>query len=55
MRHEERFNCMEIYNSKSGGNIYFEFEDKFRALFEVYFRHTYIVSKIKRLGVQHFK
>ena len=29
--------CMEIWNSKSSGNIYFEFEVKFKALFKVYF------------------
>ena len=29
IRHEARFNCVEIQNSKSGGNIYFDFEDKF--------------------------
>ena len=31
MRHEARFSCMEIYNSKFGGNIYSDFEDKFGA------------------------
>ena len=40
MRYEARFNCMEIYNSKFGGNIYSEFEDKFGVLSEVHFRHT---------------
>ena len=40
MRHEARFNCMEIYNSKFGGNIYSEFEDKFGVLPGVHFRHT---------------
>ena len=40
MRHEARFNCMEIYNSKSNGNIYFTFEDKFGALPGVHFIHT---------------
>ena len=29
IRHEARFSCVEIQNSKSGGNIYFEYEDKF--------------------------
>ena len=29
IRHEARFNCVEIQNSKSSGNIYFDFEDKF--------------------------
>ena len=40
MRHEARFSCMEIYNSKFGGNIYCDFEDKFSILPEVHFRHT---------------
>ena len=40
MRHEARFNCMEIWNSKSGGNMYFGFEGKFGVLPEVHFRHT---------------
>ena len=40
MRHEARFNCMEIWNSKSSGNMYFDFEDKFGVLPEVHFRHT---------------
>ena len=32
--------CMEIWNLKSGSNMYSEFENKFGALFEVYFKHT---------------
>ena len=40
MRHEARFNCMEIQNSKSGDNLYSDFEDKFGALPRVHFRHT---------------
>ena len=40
MRYEARFNCMEIYNSKFGGNIYSEFEDIFGVFSEVHFRHT---------------
>ena len=40
MRHEAIFNCMEIRNLKSSGNMYSDFEDKFGVLIEVYFRHT---------------
>ena len=41
MRHETNsLSCMEIWNSKSGGNIYSEFEDRFEILLEVHFRHT---------------
>ena len=40
MRHEARFSCMEIQNSKSNGNIYSEFEDKFGVLIGVHFIHT---------------
>ena len=40
MRHEARFNYMEIYNSKSGGNIYSDFEDKFGAFYRVHFRYN---------------
>ena len=32
--------CMEIWNLKSGSNIYFEFKVKFWALLEVNFRQT---------------
>ena len=39
MRHEAGFNCMKIWNSKSGDNMYFDFDDKFGILFEVHFRH----------------
>ena len=39
----------------SDGSIYSEFEDKFRALTGVYFIHTIYRSKIRKLGVQHFK
>ena len=31
---------MEIQNSKSGGNMYFDFEDKFRAIYGIHFIHT---------------
>ena len=40
MRHEARFSCMEIQNSKSDNNIYSEFEDNFRVLLGVHFIHT---------------
>ena len=38
--------CMEIWYSKSGGNMYFDFEATFRVLSEVHFSKLYIVSKI---------
>ena len=40
MRYKARFSCMEIWNSKSSGNIYSDFEDKFGVLPEVHFRHA---------------
>ena len=40
MRYEARFNCMEIWNSKSGGNMYFDFEEKFGVLPEAHFSHA---------------
>ena len=40
MIHEAKFSCMEIWNSKSSGNMHFEFKEKFGVLFEVYFKHT---------------
>ena len=40
MRCEARFSCMEIKTQKSDGNIYSDFEDKFRALHGVYFIYT---------------
>ena len=56
MRHEGRFNYMEIWNSKSDGNTYSNFEEKFGVLPKVHFRHTiYIVSKLGKSGVQRFK
>ena len=39
MRHEARFSCMEIWNSKFGGNMYSKFEDKFGVLYKVNFSH----------------
>ena len=32
--------CMEIWNSKFGGNVYTNFELKFGAFSGVYFRHA---------------
>ena len=32
--------CMEIWNLKSGSNMYSEFENKFGVLLEVHFSHT---------------
>ena len=32
--------CMEIYNLKSSGNIYFNFEEKFGALLGLHFIYT---------------
>ena len=41
MRHEANSSsCTKIWNSKSSGNIYFDFESKFRALLEVHFRQA---------------
>ena len=41
MRHETNsLSCMEIWNSKSGGNIYSDFETKFRVFSEDHFRQA---------------
>ena len=40
---------------KSDGIIYFEFEDKFRALYLVHYIHTIYLSKLRKSGVQRFK
>ena len=41
MRHEANSSsCMKIWNSKSGGIMYFDFEAKFRVFPEVYFRQA---------------
>ena len=40
MRHEARFSCIEIWNSKSSGNMYSDFEDKFGVIPKIHFRHT---------------
>ena len=56
MRHEANSsNCMEIWNSKSGGNMSFDFEVKFGAFFEVYFRKAIYFFKtleVKNLTLQ---
>ena len=58
MRHEANSSsCMEVLNSKSGGNIYSDFEAKFGALPEVHLKHTiyhfYGNSRVQRFnGVQ---
>ena len=33
MRYEARFSYMEIWNSKSGGNMYSDLEEKFGVIF----------------------
>ena len=43
--------CMEIWNSKSGGNIYSKFEVKFGALPKVYFGQT--IYRLKALEVRN--
>ena len=40
MRYEARSNYMEICNSKSGGNMYFDSEEKFGVFFKVHFSYT---------------
>ena len=41
MRHETNsLSLMEIWNSKSSGNMYFEFEEKFGAFSKVHFRQS---------------
>ena len=32
--------CMEVWNSKSSGNMYSKFETKFRSIIEVHFMHA---------------
>ena len=49
MRNEARFNCMEIQNSKSSGNIYSNFEDKVGVLPRVYFIHTIFFFQRQRI------
>ena len=56
MRNEANLSsCMEVWNSKFGGNVYFDFEAKFGALPEVHFIHIIYLSNMRELGVQHFK
>ena len=43
--------CMEIWNSKSGGNIYSKFEVKFGALPKVYFGQT--IYRLKALEAKN--
>ena len=43
--------CMEIWNSKSGGNIYSDFEATFGVLFEVHFWKT--IYHFKALEVRN--
>ena len=56
MRYEANSsNCMEIWNSKSSGNMSSDFEVKFGAFFEVYFRlATYFFKalEVKNLTLQ---
>ena len=41
MRHEANSSsCMKFWNSKFGGNMYFEFEQKFRVLPKFHFRQA---------------
>ena len=41
MNHEiNSSSCMKNWNSKSSGNMYSDFEDKFEVLIEFHFRHT---------------
>ena len=46
---------MKIWNSKFGTNIHFDFEIKFRTLFEVNFGKLDIVLKLGKSKVQCFK
>ena len=40
IKHEENSSsCMEVWNSKSGGNMYSNFEENFGALSKVHFMH----------------
>ena len=56
MRHEARFSCMKISNSKSGGNMYFEFKgNKLEYFLKLILSILYMVSKLGKLGVQRFK
>ena len=43
---------MEIWNSKSSDNMYFDFEAKFRAFFEVHFKQA-ILYHFKALKVRN--
>ena len=49
MRHETRFSYMKMQNSKFGGNIYFEFEDKFGILPGVHFRDIIYLFKAQEV------
>ena len=55
MRHEARFNYMKIWNSKSSGNMYSDFEAKFEALLKVHFSPTIYFLRLRKLEVQRFK
>ena len=56
MRHEiNSSSCMKIWNSKSGGNMYSDFEAKFEALLKVHFRPTIYFLRLGKLEVQRFK
>ena len=48
MRHEVRFNYMEIWNSKSDGNMYSNFEDKFGVLPKVHLDILHISFRSSR-------
>ena len=48
MRHEVRFNYMEIWNSKFGGNMYSNFEDKFGVLPKVHLDILHISFRSSR-------
>ena len=50
MRHEAIFNCIKIWNSKYGGNLYFDFEKKYGVLLKVHLRHT--LCHFNNLGSQ---
>ena len=56
MRHEiNSSSCMKIWNSKSSGNMYSDFEAKFEALLKVHFRPTIYFLRLRKLEVQSFK
>ena len=42
-------------NSKSGNNIYDDFEMKVGVLPKAFLGMLYIISKLKKAGIQHFK